>query len=64
MSTIPDGSITVHIRGAGVIVGLVVIVVDIVRLMDTEVLGLRVTDRERVGLPEMDGGTPMVPAKL
>ena len=44
--------------------GLVVIVVDIVRLMDTEVLGLRVTDRESVGLGEVDGGTPMVPAKL
>ena len=44
--------------------GLVVIVADVVRLTDTELLGLREMDRERVGLPEVDGGTPMVPAKL
>jgi hypothetical protein len=60
----PDGSITLHISGGGVIVGVVVSEVDVVRLTDTELLGLREMDRERVGLPEMEGGMAIVPAKL
>ena len=44
--------------------GLVVIVVDTVRLIDIELLGVRDRERVRVGVGEVEGGTPIVPAKL
>ena len=49
---------------SGVVVGLVIIVVDTVRLMDIELLGVRDGERVRVGVGEVEGGTPIVPAKL
>jgi len=64
LSTIPDGSITLHIIGGGVIVGLVVMAVDVVRVTDTELLGLREIVRVREGLLEGEGGMAIVPAKL
>jgi hypothetical protein len=45
-------------------VGLVVTDVEIVRETETEVLGVREMDRERVGLGEVEGGMANVPAKL
>ena len=44
--------------------GLVVIVVDTERLTDTELLGVRDGERVRVGEGEVEGGIPIVPAKL
>ena len=49
---------------SGVVVGLVVIVVDTERLTDTELLGVRDGERVRVGEGEVEGGIPIVPAKL
>ena len=49
---------------SGVVVGLIVIVVDTVRLMDIELLGVCDCERVRVGEEEVEGGTPIVPAKL
>jgi len=49
---------------SGVVVGLVVIVVDTERLTDTELLGVRDGERVRVGEGEVEGGMPIVPAKL
>ena len=60
----PDGSITLHIMGGGVELGLVVTVTETVRDTDTELLGVRVIERESVGVREEEGGTPIVPAKL
>jgi hypothetical protein len=64
LSTIPEGSITLQILGGGVPVGVVVIVVDIVRETETELLGLLEIDRVKEGLAEDEAGTPIVPAKL
>ena len=44
--------------------GLVVIVVDTVRLIDIELLGVFEGERVRVGVGEVEGGTPIVPTKL
>jgi hypothetical protein len=49
---------------SGVVVELVVIVVDTVRLMDIELLGVRDGERVRVRVGEVEGGTPIVPTKL
>jgi hypothetical protein len=49
---------------SGVVVGLVVIVVDTVRLIDIELLGVFEGDRVRVGVGEVEGGMPIVPIKL
>ena len=54
LSTIPDGSITVHILGAAV------------ELMepDVEILTVLLTEDESELERETDAGTPIVPAKL
>ena len=44
--------------------GLGVIVMDVVRETDTEMLGVLETECVNVGVIEDEGGTPIVPAKL
>ena len=44
--------------------GLVVVVMVCVRLTDTELLGVREGERDKVGEGDVEGGMPIVPAKL
>ena len=64
LSTIFAGAIASQVRGGGVVVGLAVPSTE--PELDTEVdlLGLRETEDDKVGVGEEEGGLPIVPAKL
>ena len=54
LSTIPDGSTTLHTIGGGVMEGELVIYLEVVRVIEGVSVGVGV----------VEGGTPTVPAKL
>jgi len=54
----------IHTSGGGVVVGVIVATAELVGETDVDLLGVRVIEGVRVGDGEVDGGTPIVPAKL
>jgi hypothetical protein len=64
LSTIPDGSITLQILGAAVELGLAVPTAEPVANTEPDLLIVRELEGVREGVSEIEGGTPIIPAKL